>query len=39
MVADLVQSSKVMEGDMSFKEHFLDFHFDLFPEKLGSVSD
>jgi hypothetical protein len=35
MVADLVQSYKVMGCYMSLKVHFLDSHLDFFPENLG----
>ena len=39
MVADPLQSYRSMGWHMSFKAHFLDYHFDFFPENLGAVSD
>jgi len=39
LVADLVQSYKFVERNMSKKVHFLDSHLDFFPEIFGAVSD
>ena len=39
MVADLVQSYKAVECNMSIKVHFLDSHLDFFPEDFGAMGD
>ena len=39
MVADLVQSYNAMRCNVSVRVHFLDSHFDLFPENRGAVSN
>ena len=39
MVADLVQSYKAVGCNMSVRVHFLDAHWDVFPENLSAVSD
>jgi len=39
MVTDLVQSYNAMWCNMFAKLHFLDSHFDLFPENRGAVSN
>ena len=39
LVADLVQSYKFVECNMSKKVHFLDSHLDFFPENFVAVSD
>jgi hypothetical protein len=39
MVADLVQSYKAVECNMSLKVHFLGSHLDFFPENFVAVSD
>jgi hypothetical protein len=39
MVTDLVQSYNAMWCNMSVKVHFLDSHFDLFPENRGAMSN
>ena len=38
IVADLVQSHKPKECNNSLERHFIDFHFDFFPENLGRIS-
>jgi len=39
VVQDLLTSYKTMGCNMSLKIHFLESHFDFFPENLGEVSD
>src|SRR5215469_6829882 len=39
VVQDLLTSYKAMGCNMSLKIHFLESHFDFFPENLGEVSD
>jgi hypothetical protein len=39
MMADLVQSYKIMGCNISLKVHFLDFRLDFFPGNLGALSD
>ena len=38
-VQDLLTSYNAMGSNMSLKIHFLDSHFNFFPENLGEVSD
>jgi hypothetical protein len=39
VVQDLLTSYKAMGHNMSLKIHLLESHLDLYPEKLGRVSD
>jgi len=39
VVQDLLTSYKAMGCNMSLKIHFVESHFDFFPESLGKVSD
>jgi hypothetical protein len=39
VVHDLLTSYKAMGCNMSLKIHFLESHFEFFPENLGEVSD
>jgi len=39
VMQDLLTSNKAMGCNMSLKLHFLEPHFDFFPENLGAVSD
>ena len=39
MEADLAQSYKAMECNMSSRRHLLDSKLDFFPEIFGAVSD
>ena len=39
VVQNLLTSYKAMGCIMSLEIHFLEFHFDFFPENLGEVSD
>ena len=39
MISKLIQDYRALGCNMYLKMHFLDSHFDFFPQNLGNVSD